>query len=159
MPLQYLTIEKVQRLEQSTGWLSNYIGSEDPDSMHHHIGPELGDVDWKRTLLLARLADLNKQRALVLDELMSPIEPDSVVPDLPQVIDWIMGAEGHADLPSSLAEACAREAFGAVKRAGLMEDSEVQMEEGQIDYMNTVCDILEKCTGEQLKRIVSHLSL
>lgn len=68
---KHLTLDKIQQLENSIGFLSNY---KTPDNEEHHIGFNINCVDVKETNLLIELGRINKRREQIISELMKPFK-------------------------------------------------------------------------------------
>ena len=64
----FLPIEKVQKLQESVGWLDNYEPTIDEI---HHIGPNINTENTIQTNLLTELGRLNSRKKFIINELMN----------------------------------------------------------------------------------------
>ena len=63
---KYLTKEQIITLQESVGFLDNYIT---PDNEVHHVGPNVNTEDMKETLLLRELGEINLRRIQIIKQL------------------------------------------------------------------------------------------
>jgi hypothetical protein len=65
---KFIQLHRLQRLENSIGYLSNYKGD---DSEIHHIGESINIVDKRNTELLRELGEINILRDKLIKQLMN----------------------------------------------------------------------------------------
>ena len=71
---RYLNISKLRDLEESCGFLSNWKDEIDPEIPKVITRTNSKDVDEELTLLFNRLAELNKERAQILEKMKATPE-------------------------------------------------------------------------------------
>lgn len=72
MKKKFITIERVQALQKSIGYLDDY---EPPAIEVHHIGPNINTENVMETNLLRELGAINLRRKAIISELMSINKP------------------------------------------------------------------------------------
>jgi len=65
---KFLSIEKVNKLEETIMFLQNYLPVEGEE---HHIGSDIDTIDEVPTKLLKELGELNMRRNEILNKLKS----------------------------------------------------------------------------------------
>ena len=66
MKKQFITLERLQKLQESTGWLDVY--TNDTNSVDH-VGNNINTVSVRETNLLYELGNINLRRKQIISEL------------------------------------------------------------------------------------------
>ena len=70
MRTEFISKRKIKLLEESIGFLSNYMPPHDV-KVFHTVGENLEDIDLENTVLLNRLGQVNLERESLIAKLLS----------------------------------------------------------------------------------------